>query len=134
MAGAATGTAAATSSRVAAEQDKRTLPEHAVAVLTTLPRGTGLLVCTDGPTTDRCFPLTNERTTAGRHPDSDIVLDHSTVSLRHAEFVRHGRALAVRDRGSRNGTHINRERIEEQPLTPRDEIRIGTFRLIFLIR
>ena len=38
----------------------------------------------------------------------------------------------VRDVGSLNGTYLNRERIEDAPLTNGDEVQIGKFRLVFL--
>lgn len=121
-------------SSLAAEQDKRTLPAQAIAALKSLPPGVGLLVCTDGPAVFDRYPVASEVTTAGRHPDSDILLDDNTVSLRHAEFRRTGHTVAVRDLGSRSGTYVNRERVEEKVLAPRDEICIGAFRLTFLTR
>lgn len=124
----------AAASSLAAEQDKRTLPAQAVAALKTLQPGTGLLICTDGPAALDRFFVHGDVTTAGRHPDSDILLDDNSVSLRHAEFVRIGRSVAVRDLGSRNGTYVNRERVAETDLKSRDEICIGAFRLIFLVR
>ena len=33
--------------------------------------------------------------------------------------------------GSLNGTYVNRERIEEAPLTNGDELQIGAFKLVF---
>lgn len=124
---------AATSS-LAAEQDKRTLPARALAALQSMPSGAGLLVCTDGPAALAHFRVESEVTTAGRHPDNNVVLDDSSVSLRHAEFIRNGRAVAVRDLGSRNGTYVNRERVMEKDLASRDEVCIGAFRLVFLTR
>ncbi len=38
----------------------------------------------------------------------------------------------MRDVGSLNGTYVNRERIDEAPLTGGDEVQIGKFRLVFL--
>ena len=64
--------------------------------------------------------------TAGRHPDSDIFLDDITVSRRHVEVAAPAPAgYVVRDVGSLNGTYLNRERIEEGPLTDGDELQVG---------
>jgi pSer/pThr/pTyr-binding forkhead associated (FHA) protein len=97
----------------------------------TLPSGTALLVVKRGPNAGSRFLLDKDLTTVGRHPESDIFLDDVTVSRRHAEFHRDGAAFLVRDVGSLNGTYLNRERIEEAPLTGGDEVQIGKFRLAY---
>ena len=96
-----------------------------------LPRGTGLLVVKRGPNAGSRFLLDKDVTTAGRHPESDIFLDDVTVSRRHAEFARAGDTFSVRDVGSLNGTYLNRERIDDAPLTNGDEVQIGKFRLVY---
>ena len=78
------------------------------------------------------YALSPERTTIGRHPDSDIFLDDVTVSRRHAEIERSGSIFTVNDVGSLNGTYLNRERIEHGELHSGDELQIGKFRLVFL--
>ena len=40
---------------------------------------------------------------------------------------------SVRDVGSLNGTYVNRERIDEVPLAPGDEVQIGKFKLVYLV-
>ncbi|HEY8482110.1 MAG TPA: FHA domain-containing protein [Spirillospora sp.] len=97
-----------------------------------LPPGTALLVVRRGPNAGSRFLLDKDRTSAGRHPDSDIFLDDVTVSRRHAEFSRRGNAFFVRDVGSLNGTYVNRQRIDEAGLSSGDEVQIGKFRLVFL--
>ncbi|MBV9293246.1 MAG: zinc-ribbon and FHA domain-containing protein [Frankiales bacterium] len=96
-----------------------------------LPAGSGLLVVKRGPNAGSRFLLDKDVTTVGRHPESDIFLDDVTVSRRHAEFHRSGEIFSVRDVGSLNGTYLNRERIEESPLTGGDEVQIGKFRLVY---
>ncbi len=92
----------------------------------------GLLVVTRGPNSGSKFEVDQHITTVGRHPDSDIFLDDVTVSRRHVEITRTGDVFEVRDVGSLNGTYLNRERIEQAPLTNSDELQVGTFRLLFL--
>ena len=70
-------------------------------------------------------------TTAGRHPESDIFLDDVTVSRRHAEIRRRDGKFFVQDKGSLNGTYVNRQRVEETPLASGDELQIGKFKLVF---
>ncbi|WP_283136851.1 FHA domain-containing protein [Rhizohabitans arisaemae] len=100
----------------------------------TLHPGTALLVVMRGPNAGSRFLLNADLTTAGRHPESDIFLDDITVSRRHAEFYRRGDVFTVRDVGSHNGSYVNRERIEEVVLSGGDEVQIGKFRLVFLVR
>ena len=92
-----------------------------------------MLVVLKGRKRGSRFALDQETTTAGRHPDSDIFLDDVTVSRRHADFVRVGHEVLVRDVGSLNGTYVNRQRVDEAPLRHGDEIHVGKFRLVFLV-
>ena len=99
-----------------------------------LPETTAMVVVKRGPNAGSKFVLEGDVTRAGRHPDSDIFLDDITVSRRHAEIHRSANGYVVRDAGSLNGTYLNRERIEEAPLSNGDELQIGKFRLLFLAR
>jgi pSer/pThr/pTyr-binding forkhead associated (FHA) protein len=101
------------------------------AAVDALPPGSALLVVRRGPNSGSRFLLDSDTTTAGRHPSSDIFLDDVTVSRRHAEFVRSGDGFAVRDVGSLNGTYVNRERIDETPLSGGDEVQVGKYRLVY---
>src|SRR3954468_8608266 len=105
--------------------------EEADVGVESLPVGTALLVVKRGPNAGSRFLLDKDLTTAGRHPESDIFLDDVTVSRRHAEFHRAGGTFSVCDVESLNGTYLNRERIEETPLTGGDEVQIGKFRLVY---
>ncbi len=96
-----------------------------------LQETTAMVVVKRGPNAGSKFVLEGDVTRAGRHPDSDIFLDDITVSRRHAEIHRVGDGYVVRDAGSLNGTSLNRERIEEAPLSNGDELQIGKFRLVF---
>ncbi|KAA0236446.1 MAG: hypothetical protein JJLCMIEE_00230 [Acidimicrobiales bacterium] len=95
--------------------------------------GVGMLVVKRGPKAGSKFALSDEITTAGRHPGSDIFLDDITVSRRHAELLRVGSSYVARDAGSLNGTYVNRERIDEdRALSDGDELQIGKFKLVFV--
>ncbi len=91
----------------------------------------GVMVVKRGPNAGSSFALDKEVITAGRHPDSDIFLDDITVSRRHVDITRTADGYRVRDVGSLNGTYLNRERIDEAPLSNGDEVQVGKFKLIF---
>jgi hypothetical protein len=96
------------------------------------PEGVGLLIVKRGPNAGSRFALSEQSTSIGRHPDSDIFLDDVTVSRRHAEITHRDDIFTVADAGSLNGTYLNRERIEKSSLHSGDELQIGKFRLVFL--
>ncbi len=70
--------------------------------------------------------------TIGRGHDTLIRLDDAEVSRLHAVIEKVSSGWSVRDLGSRNGTHLNGERIiGERVLRPDDEIQVGGVRLFF---
>ena len=96
-----------------------------------LEKGQALLVVKRGPNAGSQFVIDKDLTTAGRHPESDIFLDDVTVSRRHAEIQRRDGKFFVQDKGSLNGTYVNRQRVDETPLASGDELQIGKFKLVF---
>jgi pSer/pThr/pTyr-binding forkhead associated (FHA) protein len=78
------------------------------------------------------YLISEERTSIGRSPESEIFLDDVTVSRSHAVIQRNGSAFALNDLGSLNGTYINNQSLKTSPLTSGDEIQIGKFHLIFI--
>ncbi|WP_438502123.1 FHA domain-containing protein [Mycobacterium arosiense] len=98
----------------------------------TLARGSAMLVVKRGPNVGARFSLNQPVMTAGRHPASDIFLDHITVSRRHAEFHCDSGEFRVVDLGSLNGTYVNRAAVDSAVLANGDVLQIGNFRLIFL--
>ncbi|MGI9952338.1 FHA domain-containing protein [Moorellaceae bacterium AZ2] len=78
------------------------------------------------------YPL-GENIIIGRDELSDIVLNETHVSGRHAAITRQGDRWQIRDLGSTNGTYVNGKRITGPvDLTPGDEVRIGG--VIFEVR
>ena len=78
------------------------------------------------------YLISEERTSIGRSPESEIFLDDVTVSRSHAVIERNGSAFALNDLGSLNGTYINNQSLKTSPLNCGDEIQIGKFHLIFI--
>ncbi len=80
----------------------------------------------DGRT--RTIVLTREPLTIGRHPTNDVVVDLSTASAEHAVIEHIDGQYRLTDRGSRNGTFVNGQRITIAMLADGDIIRIGDAR------
>jgi pSer/pThr/pTyr-binding forkhead associated (FHA) protein len=115
-------------------EETDTSEENPDVTLVEVPHGAGVLVVTRGPNMGARYLLGDEVVRAGRHPESDIFLDDITVSRRHVEIVPGAEGgYSLRDVGSLNGTYVNRERIEETPLAPGDEVQIGKFKLVYLV-
>ena len=94
--------------------------------------GPALVVRSGGGRAGEHFLLEKEETTVGRSPDCDVFLDDVTVSRRHALVVRRDGKFFIEDKGSLNGTFLNRRRIESGPLEDDDELQIGKYKLTFL--
>jgi pSer/pThr/pTyr-binding forkhead associated (FHA) protein len=73
--------------------------------------------------------LTRERTTFGRHPQCDIVLDHRTVSARHALFHYANGSVVLEDLGSTNGCFVNGKRVTRHLLADRDRVTLAAYHL-----
>jgi len=75
-------------------------------------------------------PLSKERTTVGRRPYNDIVIDNLAVSGEHAVFILHGNEVSVQDLGSTNGTHVNGKAAKAQfPLANGDVVEVGKYKI-----
>ncbi|MEW5887308.1 MAG: FHA domain-containing protein [Pseudomonadota bacterium] len=69
--------------------------------------------------------LEQPRTTLGRRPYNDIVVDSLAVSGEHAVFVLHPDGVELIDLHSTNGTYVNGHAIDSVRLLPEDLIEIG---------
>jgi transcriptional regulator of acetoin/glycerol metabolism len=65
------------------------------------------------------------RLVLGRGEDCGTVLPGSEISRHHAELVRHGPVIALKDLDSRNGSFVNGERVRERALDAADVVRLG---------
>jgi len=88
------------------------------------------LIVQRGPQTGKTWLLPEGRTTIGRDPSNDIVLDDITVSRYHCDIDLSDDRLALRDCGSTNGTYVNDGRAEERQLAPGDRLLVGKFHLV----
>lgn len=77
----------------------------------------------------RDIPLTKARTTLGRRPYNDIVMDHLAVSGEHAVFALHPDGVEVLDLHSTNGTYVNGKAVVSARISADDLIEIGRYQI-----
>jgi len=75
--------------------------------------------------------LTNEKTTFGRRPYNDVVLDNLTVSGEHAVLHMAGSRVTVEDLHSTNGTYLAGKAIKREDLRDGDVLEMGKYRIKF---
>jgi pSer/pThr/pTyr-binding forkhead associated (FHA) protein len=75
--------------------------------------------------------LTKDRTTLGRRPYNDIVIDNLAVSGEHAVIQMAGSEVFLEDLNSTNGTYINGKAVKKQLLQHNDTIEIGKYKIRF---
>jgi pSer/pThr/pTyr-binding forkhead associated (FHA) protein len=76
--------------------------------------------------------LTKDRTTLGRRPYNDIVIDNLAVSGEHAVLQMSGADVFLEDLNSTNGTYVNGKAIKKQQLGNGDTIEIGKYKIKFI--
>ena len=75
--------------------------------------------------------LTKDRTTLGRRPYNDIVIDHLAVSGEHAVILMQNGDVILQDCHSTNGTYVNGARVNSHVLADKDRIEIGRHRIVY---
>ncbi|WP_342620299.1 FHA domain-containing protein [Rhodoferax sp. GW822-FHT02A01] len=76
--------------------------------------------------------LTKDRTTLGRRPYNDVVIDNLAVSGEHAVILMHGSEVTLEDLNSTNGTYVNGKAIKKQVLQNGDSIEVGKYKIKFV--
>jgi len=76
--------------------------------------------------------ITKDKTTLGRRPYNDIVIDNLAVSGEHATIQMAGGEVAIEDLNSTNGTYVNGKAIKKQTLQNGDSIEIGKYKIKFV--
>lgn len=76
--------------------------------------------------------LSKERTTLGRRPYNDIVIDNLAVSGEHAALHMAGNDVAVEDLHSTNGTYVNGKAVKKQLLQNNDTVEIGKYKIKYI--
>ena len=90
-----------------------------------------LIVSIDGVVVKE-YQLIKDRSTIGRRPYNDVVIDNLAVSGEHAVVqMADGRAV-LEDLGSTNGTYVNGQAIRKQELAHDDTIEVGKYKIKFV--
>ena len=76
--------------------------------------------------------ITKDKTTLGRRPYNDIVIDNLAVSGEHAVLQMVGSDVFIEDLNSTNGTYINGKAIKKQLLAHNDTVEIGKYKIKYL--
>ena len=76
--------------------------------------------------------LTKDRTTLGRRPYNDIVIDNLAISGEHAVFLLAGGQVTVEDLNSTNGTYLNGRAIKKQLFSDGDSIEVGKYKVKYV--
>jgi len=76
--------------------------------------------------------LTKDRTTLGRRPYNDIVIDNLAVSGEHAVLQMTGQEVYLEDLNSTNGTYVNGKAVKKQLLQNTDTVEIGKYKIKYV--
>ncbi|MDO9199028.1 FHA domain-containing protein [Rhodoferax sp.] len=76
--------------------------------------------------------LTKDRTTLGRRPYNDIVIDNLAVSGEHAVLQMVGSEVYLEDLNSTNGTYVNGKAAKKQLLQNGDSVEVGKYKIKFV--
>jgi hypothetical protein len=77
--------------------------------------------------------ITKDKTTLGRRPYNDIVIDNLAVSGEHGVLQMVGNDIFIEDLNSTNGTYINGKAIKKQLLVHNDTVEIGKYKIKYLV-
>lgn len=95
-------------------------------------RAMATLEVIEGALKGTIFRISQTVTHIGRGQDSDVKLDHETVSTTHASLLRRGALWHLVDHGSTNGTYLEGERIAtERVIRGEAHLSFGAIRLLF---
>jgi hypothetical protein len=76
--------------------------------------------------------LTKDRTSLGRRPYNDIVIDNLAVSGEHAVLQMSGNEVYLEDLNSTNGTYVNGKAVKKLLLQNSDTVEIGKYKIKYM--
>ena len=76
--------------------------------------------------------VTKDRTSVGRRPYNDVVIDNLAVSGEHAVLQMSGNEVYLEDLNSTNGTFVNGKAVKKQLLNDSDTVEIGKYKIKYV--
>jgi hypothetical protein len=73
--------------------------------------------------------LSKDRTSLGRRPYNDVVIDNLAISGEHAVLQLAGQEVFIEDLNSTNGTYVNGKSVKKHLLQHNDVIEIGKYHI-----
>jgi len=86
-----------------------------------------------GANAGQIYPITKPRTVLGRGAGSDLQLQDSEVSRRHAMLEIRGDDASLSDLSSTNGTFVDGVRVQKAAISSNQEFSLGTTTLMFIV-
>ena len=86
-----------------------------------------------GANAGQIYAITKPRVVLGRGTESDVQLQDSEVSRRHAMIEIHLDEANVSDLGSTNGTYVDGVRIQRATIYSNQEFSLGTTTVMFIV-
>jgi predicted Zn finger-like uncharacterized protein len=86
-----------------------------------------------GANAGQIYTVGKPRTVLGRGTESDVQLQDSEVSRRHAMLEIRGDEATVIDLGSTNGTYVDGVRVQKASIFSNQEFSLGTTTLMFIV-
>ena len=90
-----------------------------------------LVVLLDGVVV-REVQITKDKTTLGRRPYNDVVIDNLAVSGEHASILMQGGEVFLEDNNSTNGTYMGGRPVKREQLQSKDSFEIGKYKLTYI--
>jgi pSer/pThr/pTyr-binding forkhead associated (FHA) protein len=78
------------------------------------------------------WDLRDKPLTVGRGDQVNVQIEDNEMSRQHFVISPKGGGYLIQDLNSRNGTHVNGQRISETALKPNDKIRAGQTQFVFV--
>jgi len=86
-----------------------------------------------GANAGQIYPISKPRTVLGRGAGSDLQLQDSEVSRRHAMLEIRGDDASISDLSSTNGTFVDGVRVQKASISSNQEFSLGTTTLMFIV-
>ncbi len=78
---------------------------------------------------DQVLTIGDRPIVIGRAPECELLLQHESISRKHARIARDDEGWVLRDLGSKNGSRVNTFHVTDQILRNGDRLDLGTIRI-----